>query len=65
MRVDKYWALAGVGIISAAACSSLADPAFYRKDGGAIAEARAKLEALERELGAVYARWEELEAQAD
>jgi ATP-binding cassette subfamily F protein uup len=39
----------------------MADPAFYRKDGAAIAEARAKLEALEADLAAAYSRWEELE----
>ncbi len=42
----------------------MADPAFYRQDGGAIADARARLEALERELGAAYERWEELEGLA-
>ncbi len=41
---------------------AMADPAFYRQDGGAIAEARARLEALEQELGAAYERWEALEA---
>ena len=40
---------------------AMADPAFYRQDGGAIAEAKARLEALERELAAAYERWEALE----
>ena len=39
----------------------MADPAFYRSDGGEIAEAKARLEALERELAAAYERWEALE----
>jgi ABC transport system ATP-binding/permease protein len=41
---------------------AMADPAFYRKPGDAIAEARAKLEAVEQELAAAYQRWEALEA---
>jgi ATP-binding cassette subfamily F protein uup len=40
----------------------MADPAFYRKTGGEIAEARAQFEALELELASAYRRWEELEA---
>jgi ABC transport system ATP-binding/permease protein len=43
---------------------AMADPAFYRQDGGAIADARARLESLERELGAAYERWEALESLA-
>jgi ABC transport system ATP-binding/permease protein len=43
---------------------AMADPAFYRQDGGTIAAARARLEALESELGAAYERWEALEALA-
>ena len=39
----------------------MADPAFYRKDGTAIAEAKARLESLEADLAGAYARWEELE----
>ena len=42
----------------------MADPAFYRKDGDEIAEAKARLEALEQELAAAYERWEALEALA-
>jgi ATP-binding cassette subfamily F protein uup len=48
----------------AALHDAMADPAFYRQDGGAIAEARARLEGLERELGTAYARWEALEGLA-
>jgi ATP-binding cassette subfamily F protein uup len=43
---------------------AMADPAFYRQDGGAISEARARLEALEQELAAAYERWEALEGLA-
>ncbi len=43
---------------------AMADPSFYRQDGGAIAEAKARLESIESELAAAYARWEELEAMA-
>jgi ATP-binding cassette subfamily F protein uup len=43
---------------------AMADPAFYRRDAGEIAEAKARLEALERELALAYERWETLEALA-
>ena len=43
---------------------TMADPALYRQEGGAIAELKAKLEATERELAAALERWEELEALA-
>lgn len=43
---------------------AMADPSFYRQDGTAIAESRSRLEAIESELAAAYARWEELEALA-
>ena len=43
---------------------AMADPAFYRQDGGAIAETKGTLEAAERELAAALARWEALEALA-
>jgi ATP-binding cassette subfamily F protein uup len=39
----------------------MADPAFFRKDGAEIAQARAALEALDAELAAAYERWEALE----
>jgi ATP-binding cassette subfamily F protein uup len=40
----------------------LSDPAFYQQPGEAIAQAKARLEHLEREIESVYRRWEELEA---
>jgi ATP-binding cassette subfamily F protein uup len=40
---------------------TLADPAFYRQDGGAIAQTKARLSALEHELAQAYQRWEALE----
>ncbi len=43
---------------------AMADPAFFRQDGGAIAAAKAKLEALEQELTTAYERWEALEVLA-
>jgi ATP-binding cassette subfamily F protein uup len=43
--------------------ASLADPALYQGDGGAVVAARARLAALEADLGAAYARWEALEAR--
>ena len=44
---------------------AMADPEFYRQDGGAIAEAKARLEAMESELAIAYERWEALESLAD
>jgi ATP-binding cassette subfamily F protein uup len=41
---------------------ALSDPAFYQQSGDMIAQAKARLEHLEREIAAVYLRWEELEA---
>ncbi|SIO23436.1 ATP-binding cassette, subfamily F, uup [Singulisphaera sp. GP187] len=43
---------------------TMADPAFYRKDGGEIAVAKEQLETLERDLALAYERWETLEALA-
>ncbi len=40
---------------------AMADPAFYRKDGGEIAGANARLAKLDEELAAAYERWEALE----
>jgi ATP-binding cassette subfamily F protein uup len=40
----------------------MADPNFYRESGGRVTSVRMRLEELEAELSAVYARWEELEA---
>jgi ATP-binding cassette subfamily F protein uup len=44
---------------------TLADPDFYRREGGGLSEAKARLEELEAEIPAAYARWEELEAVSD
>ncbi len=41
---------------------AMSDPAFYQQGGGAIGEAKARLEALEREIEEVYERWETLDA---
>jgi ATP-binding cassette subfamily F protein uup len=43
---------------------AMADPAFYRQDRETIAEARARLEAVETELALAFERWETLEAAA-
>jgi len=43
---------------------AMADPAFYRQEGGAIAETKGRLEALEQELASALQRWEILEALA-
>ncbi len=43
---------------------TMADPTFYRRDGDTIADARARLDALEQELANAYERWEWLEALA-
>lgn len=41
---------------------TMSDPLFYRQAGAGIAEARTRLESLERELEEAYRRWEALEA---
>jgi ATP-binding cassette subfamily F protein uup len=43
---------------------TMADPAFYRRDGAEIAQFKERVQALEEELTAAYARWESLEARA-
>ncbi|MCB9830984.1 MAG: ATP-binding cassette domain-containing protein [Planctomycetes bacterium] len=43
----------------------MASPDFYRSEGGEVAARQARLAAVEGELGAAYARWEELEALAE
>jgi ATP-binding cassette subfamily F protein uup len=40
---------------------AMTDPSFYQRDGGVIAQAKARLEALEQELATTYERWEFLE----
>ena len=44
--------------------AAMADPAFYRKDRDEIAQARSRLEDLERDLAAAYERWHVLEELA-
>ena len=43
---------------------TMADPAFYRRDGGEIAQAKARLASLEQELAQAYERREALEGLA-
>jgi len=43
---------------------TMADPAFFKQEGPAIVEAKSRLEAIERELGELYTRWEELDGRA-
>ena len=43
---------------------TLADPEFYRSDGGRVTTLTARLEELERELSRRYQRWEELEGMS-
>lgn len=45
--------------------TTMADPAFYQKDGAAIAEQQAVLKKLEGELAEAYSRWEQLEQLAE
>jgi ATP-binding cassette subfamily F protein uup len=44
---------------------AMAGPAFYKQDGAAIAQAKARLEEQERALTAAFERWEKLESIAD
>ena len=39
----------------------MAAPSFYKKDRDEIAQARSRLESLERDLAAAYERWQALE----
>jgi ATP-binding cassette subfamily F protein uup len=41
---------------------SMTDPAFYRQDGARVAQARARLEAVQIEVEDAYRRWESLDA---
>jgi ATP-binding cassette subfamily F protein uup len=43
--------------------ADMADPAFFKREGAVIAEARDRLARIEQELEVVYARWEELESK--
>jgi ATP-binding cassette subfamily F protein uup len=42
--------------------TTMADPAFYRESGNKVADTKARLESVEKELTEVYQRWNELEA---
>lgn len=42
--------------------AALADPAFYRTEGGRIPEIKAQIAETEEKIAAAYARWEALEA---
>jgi len=39
----------------------MSDPAFYQQEKKVLDAAQARLEAIEKELAAAYARWEALE----
>lgn len=41
---------------------TMADPEFYRKDATALPAAKSRLDALDGEIAAAYARWEHLES---
>ncbi len=41
---------------------TLADPDFYRQDGGRLPEVKARIEELDREIPGAYERWELLES---
>jgi ATP-binding cassette subfamily F protein uup len=44
--------------------ADMADPAFFKREGEVIAEAKERLVRIEQELEVAYGRWEELEAKA-
>ncbi|HSN01417.1 MAG TPA: ATP-binding cassette domain-containing protein, partial [Rudaea sp.] len=48
--------------VIAARTQAMHDPAFFKQDGGTITLANQELAALQAELDAAYARWQELEA---
>ena len=43
--------------------TAMAAPAFFKKQGSEIANAKSRLDAIERELSELYSRWEALEAR--
>ena len=43
---------------------TMASPAFYKQDGGSIAQTKGRLAELERELTIAFERWELLEGAA-
>jgi ATP-binding cassette subfamily F protein uup len=44
--------------------TAMADPAFFKQDGAAIAETTSRLEVVVAEIETALARWEELESRA-
>ena len=44
---------------------AMADPAFYKRDGAAIAATKSRLAELEQNLAVAYERWEALEGSGD
>lgn len=42
--------------------SAMADPSFYRQDGAAIGQAKARLESVQADVARAYERWESLES---
>lgn len=44
--------------------AAMADPAFFKQDGTAIAQTTTRLEAIASELETALSRWEELESRA-
>jgi ATP-binding cassette subfamily F protein uup len=42
--------------------ATMGDPAFYRESGNKVAETKARLAVVEKELAEAYKRWDELEA---
>ena len=44
--------------------TAMADPAFFKQDGAAIAETTTRLETIAAELENALTRWEELESRA-
>ena len=45
--------------------AKLSDPIFYKTAGAKFAEVKTRLDAVDREYAAAFARWEELEARRD
>jgi ABC transport system ATP-binding/permease protein len=45
--------------------ATMADPSFYKRDRGAISEAKSRVDELEQSLAAAYERWEVLEGAGE
>jgi len=58
------WSIEALEAEKQALYDTLADPALYRSSGAEIARLQARLDLLEPDLQAAYARWEQLEAIA-